>query len=861
MRALSILALCLGAVAYAQEATPQTTVAPAPNVLAQMLGRLAPRELGPTTMGGRIMDIDADPKAPRRFYVAFASGGLWKTETAGTVMTPVFDRMPTQCFGAVAIDPNAPNTVWAATGEASSRNSTSWGGGVYKSSDGGETWNLTGLTETEHVGRIAVNPKDSRQVLVAALGRLWGENPDRGIYKTKDGGATWNKVLDVGPKAGGVDVVFDPKNPKVVMAATWQRQRMAYNFYSRGPGSGLWRSTDGGDTWKRVTGGIPEGDLGRIGIAVMHNNPKIWVATIDAKEGGVYRSTDGGQNWAKVNTLNPRPFYFSRPVQDPQDENRIYLCGVNVHYSDDAGKTFRTMNMPVHPDHHAMWINPQDNNHLILGNDGGLAQSYDRGKTWKFINNMAVGQFYAVSFDFRKPYYVYGGLQDNGCWAGPTQTRTGGATAQDWISIGGGDGFYAEADWENWQWVYTESQGGALGRLNQLTGESKGIRPRAPRGETYRFNWNSPLLISPHNSATLYFGGNRLFKSVNRGDAWDPVSPDLTTNDPEKLKPPVGDAIDSGAEKHCTIVTIGESPKKRGVLWAGTDDGNLQVSENDGATWTNVRPNVPGVPEFTWVSRVEPSRYEDGRCYVTFDGHRNDDKNPYVYVTEDYGKTWKALTAGLPPSAVAYVVREGTKNPDFLALGTERGLYFSLDRGATWEQYTAKGWPIAVRVDDVRIHPRELDLVVATHGRSLWTVPISALEQLTKENREKDVFVCAPQTVYLLGRVNSGAWGGTGDFQARNTQPGTVIYYWLKEATQEKVEVYVRDAAGKEIARLDGKGEAGLNAIPWSPARRTSMQSTDYGVSLKIGDKVHQGPLLRIEDLSVKSDPNNAIGQ
>ncbi len=818
--------------------------------VAQILGAVPARELGPTTMGGRIMDIAVYDREPRVFCVAFASGGLWRTENGGTTMTPIFDRMPTQSFGAVAIDPTDPKVIWAGTGEESSRNSTSWGAGLFKSVDAGKTWEPLGLAETRHTARIAIHPKDTKTVFVATLGGLWDQTTDRGLFKTKDGGKSWRKVLDAGPKAGAIDVVFDPKNPSVLLAATWERFRLPYNFYSRGPGSGLWRSTDGGESWRRVTRGLPEGDLGRIGLSVMKSNPKVWVATIDAAAGGFFRSEDGGQSWSKVNTLNPRPFYFSRPVQDPLDENRVYICGVNVHVSDDKGRTFRQAPWPIHPDHHAMWVDPTDSMHLIIGNDGGLSQSRDRGATWDFIDNMAVGQFYAIGADMRKPYFVYGGLQDNGSWGGPTQTRQGHVAYHHWYGVGGGDGFFVQVDQEDWRWLYSESQGGNVSRLNQVTGESKFIKPRPPQGERYRFNWSSPIFLSPHNSATVYFGGNRLFKSVNRGDNWKVVSPDLTTNDPEKQKPVVGDAVNSGAETHCTIITIGESPLKQGVLWVGTDDGQLQVSQDDGVTWANVIANVPGVPKNTWVSRVEPSRFAEGRCYVTFDGHRAGDKSPYVFVTEDFGATWKPLVSGLVQDQVAYVVREGRRNEDLLFLGTERGLFVSLDRGASWRRYETEPWPLAVRVDDLLIHPRELDLVVGTHGRSIWILPVAALEQLTKANREKDVFVCEPQTVYGLGRVSGGgAWDGHGRFESNNTQPGTQIFYWLKQGTTEKVVVQLVDAAGREVAKLDGKGDKGLNVVTWRPSRRTAVRTGDLGIVLKVGETETRGTVLRVENL------------
>lgn len=829
----------------------------------QILGAITPRELGPTTMGGRVTSIAVFEKEPRIFYVGTASGGVWKTENAGRTMVPVSDKLPTLSIGAVAVNPRDPNDVWMGTGEATSRNSTCIGEGLYHSTDGGKNWTLVGFQDARQFSRIAIDPSNPNTILVAALGNLWGDNAERGLYKSTDAGKTWKKVIDKGPKVGIIDVAYNPKNPKVVLAATWQRLRLAYNFYSRGTENAIYRSTDGGEKWTRVTKGMPAGELGRIGLSCMTNNPKVWVATIDAKEGGTFRSEDEGQSWSKMSNTNDRPFYFSLPVQDPMDENRVYHAATDFRFSDDKGKTFKNMpGMQVHPDFHAVWINPSDNKHILVGNDGGVAQSRDRGASWEFLGTMRIGQFYAVAVDMRKPYWVYGGAQDNGSWGGPTQTRNGGVAYHHWISVGGGDGFYVEVDPEDWRTIYSESQGGAIMRINVETGETRGIRPSPqalgePQGTRYRFNWCSPIYISPHNHATLYFGGNKLFKSVNRGDKWKAVSPDLTTNDPEKQKPVVGDAIQSGAETHCTIITISESPLKQGVLWAGTDDGLIQVSQDDGVTWKEVSANLPGAPKGTWVSRVEASHFKEGRCFVTLDGHRANDYKPYVYMTDDYGATWTELK-GIPDNNPCYVVKEGLRNEDLLFVGTEFGLFISLDRGATWSKYSTGAFP-NVRIDDLEIHPRELDLAVATHGRAFWTVNVSALEQLTKANRDKDNYLCDPQTVYNIGRLNGEGYTPFGEFSSRNTQPGTTIYYWLKAAATDKVTVSILDARGNEVAKLDGKNTAGLNSVSWSPrgggrrggqqGAQSARQSTDYSVVMKLGDKEVSRTSVRVEYL------------
>ncbi|MBS1715905.1 MAG: hypothetical protein JST30_16375 [Armatimonadetes bacterium] len=829
--------------------------------LAQMLGALEPREIGPTTMGGRVSDVAVFEKEPRIFYVGTASGGVWKTENGGTNMVPVFDKQPVLSIGAVAVNPQDPEDVWVGTGEPSSRNSTCYGDGLYHSTDGGKTWTLVGFQEARHFSKIVVSPDDPKTVYVAALGNLWGPNPERGLYKTKDGGKTWKKVIDMGPKTGVIDLVVNYKNPKVLLAATWERVRLPYNFYSRSAGNAIYRSTDGGERWTKVTKGMPAGDLGRIGLSMMRSNPKICVATIDAKEGGgFFRSEDEGQSWKRMGGNNDRPFYFSRPQQDPTDEKRCYTGATSLRYSDDKGATFRDFNSQIHPDHHAIWINPSDNQHMIVGNDGGVVQTRDRGKTWQFLGTMRIGQFYAVDVDMRKPYWIYGGAQDNGCWGGPSQTRSGGVSFYHWTTIGGGDGFYVEADPEDYRTVYSESQGGGIQRVNMETGEGRGIRPSPnrlgePTGTRYRFNWNSPILISPHNHTTLYFGGNKLFKSVDRGDNWKAVSPDLTTNDAEKLKPVVGDSINSGAETHCTIITVSESPVKQGVLWVGTDDGLVQTSKDDGVTWTDVTANIPGVPKGTWVSRVNASRFKDGRCYVTFDGHRGNDYAAYVFVTEDFGATWTRI-AGIPDGASCYAFTEGVRNEDLLFVGTEYGVFASIDRGVSWTKYTTGAFP-NVRTDDFVIHPRELDLVIATHGRSFWTVPVGPLEQLTKANREKDVYLCEPQAVYGLGRQIEGGYTPFGEFTSPNTQPGTTVYYWLKAETKEKVKVVIQDAGGRDLASLDGQGAAGLNSVRWRPRGRGLTNRTgDVSAVLRIGDKDVAKVAVHLESLVPDGGPN-----
>lgn len=841
MRAFISLGLLLPTLALAQDAAPD---------VASIINPLPPRCVGPTTMGGRVTDIAVYEAEPRIFYVASAAGGLFKTINGGITFAPVYDKGPTAALGAVAVCQTNPDIVYLGTGEGTSRNSTSWGDGVYKTTDGGKTWASLGLADTKHISRIVIDPKDPNVVYVGALGHLWGENEDRGVFKTTDGGKSWQKVLYVDKRTGIADLVMDPKNPKTLLAACWERMRYPWNWISGGPGSALMKTTDGGKTWKKITKGIPEGNLGRIGLNYFRKNPKIVIATIENKGGGgFYRSTDGGDSWAKVSNQNPRPFYFSIPRQDPSDENRIYIPGVQILFSDDAGKTFRNFPSSVHVDHHAFWINPNDSNHIIIGEDGGLGQTRDKGAKWQMLNGLAIGQFYAATFDMRKPYWVYGGLQDNGCWGGPTQTLRGGIGWYDYYNVGGGDGFYVQVDPEDWTTLYSESQGGAISRINQLTGEQKFIQPRAAQGEPrLRFNWNSPIMLSPHNSKTVYFAGNRLFKSVNRGDNWKAISPDLTTNDPNKQKPGDGSVSpeNTGAEAHCTIVTISESPRKQGLLWVGTDDGLVHVSQDDGTTWTNVTP--PDATRDMWCTRVVASRYVEGRAYATFDGHRRDDYNPYVFVTEDFGKTWTKLTNGLPVNHTVHVVREGLRNENLLFLGTEQGLWVSLDRGQNWTQYKGGDWP-TVPVNDIVLHPRDGEAVIATHGRSIWTMPVSALEDMTAENLAKDVVLTKPNPVYLLGRVTVGDWSGDQDLIFRNTQPGTNVMFYSK-ADAGDAKVVVSDAEGNTVADLSATAKKGLNVVNWNAGRsRRRLQTGDYRVTLTVGGKDYVTS-VRVEDIS-----------
>jgi len=825
-----------------------------------LLANLVARCVGPTTMGGRIADIAVYEKEPRIFFVATAAGGLWKTENGGITTFPVWDKYSSISLGAVDVSQRDPNLVWIGTGEQNGRNSVSYGDGVYKSTDGGKTWTHMGLKETAHIAQVLIDPVDNNIVYVAACGRLWGRNPERGIYKTTDGGKTWDHVLKIDDKTGVNELVMNPKDNKTLLAGAYDRLRFPWNYISGGPGSAMYKSTDAGKTWRKITKGIPEGMIGRIGLDYHRADPNKVIAQIEAavmnpdgtrqtNNNGVFLSEDGGESWTKVNNRNNRPFYFSIVRYDPVDANRIYVADVGIMSSDDKGRTLQNWPTSVHVDHHAFWINPNDNKHIIIGQDGGIGQTRDRGATWEHLNSMPIGQFYAVTYDMRKPYWVYGGLQDNGSWGGPTQTSRGYSGFWDWIYLRGGDGFYVRADPDDWRTIYSESQGGAAGRMDLVTGQGISIRPTPPQGETYRWNWNTPIELSPHNSKIVYIAGNRLFRSLNRGEGMTAISPDLTTNNPEKQRGGLGSATpeNTGAERHCTIVTIGESPLKPGVIWCGTDDGNVQVTQDFGTTWTNVAENIPGAPKEGWVTRVQPSRHAAGRCYVTYGNFRINDNKTYVFQTDDYGKTWKSINGNLPAEEPCHVIREGLTNPNLLYLGTEFGLWVSFDRGETWSKFKSN-FP-TVPIHDLQIHPRELDLVIGTHGRSIWTLNVSAFEEMSISNRDKALHVTKPQTVYLLNRPN-GSMGYDGDrgWTAPNSQPGTDICYFLKAEASGRAEITIQDANGTDIQTLNGDAKAGLNVVRWRLGNRR-LPTGDYRVTVKVGD-ISQSNMVRVEDIS-----------
>jgi photosystem II stability/assembly factor-like uncharacterized protein len=983
------------------ELKKQPTTPPQPQgaVPADWTKALSWRCIGPAAMGGRIVAFAVYEADPSTYWVATASGGLLKTVNNGVTFEHQFDRESTVSIGDVCVAPSNKDVVWVGTGEANPRNSVSYGDGVYKSTDGGKTWQNMGLKKSFQIGRIAIHPKNPDIVYVGALGRLYGPNEERGLYKTMDGGKNWQKVLNIDDKTGIIDVQMNPADPETLLVAAWERKRDefdshrgeppledGYDAYDPikkwGPGGGVYKTSDGGKSWRKVTQGLPTNPTGRIGIDWYRKDPKTVFAIIDCQKigmgtppvqvflgvqgedapnggakltaisddtpaaraglkagdvvqsvgdkpinnyreladqitsrkagdvlgltvrrggeafgltavlenrpapadpnnknrpwsfwyggqrenaqdkqgpdafeyGGVYKSTDAGESWTRINSVNPRPMYFSQVRVDPSDEKYLYVCGISLYRSSDGGKTFAPDGgNGVHADQHALWIDPRDGRHMLVGCDGGFYVTYDRMEHWDYLNQMAVGQFYHVAVDNKQPYRVYGGLQDNGSWGGPSRSLSGGLLNDDWVAVNGGDGFVCRVDPEDSDLVYFESQDGSMGRRNLRTGERAGLRPRDPKDQPpYRFNWNTPFILSSHNPRIYYCGGNFVFRSVKKGDDLKVISPEISRT------------------KRGTATALAESPKNPDVLWAGTDDGNLWVTKDGGAKWTNVFDKV-GLPGPRWVASIEPSRYAEGRCYVCFDAHRSDDDEPYLFVTENYGESWKPVRGNLPTGSTR-VLREDIENENLLYCGTEFGVWASIDRGGSWTKINNNLPTVAVH--ELAQHPTAGEMVAATHGRSLWVLDVTPLRQMNDKAVKAKAFLYRPNDVtrWRQEPARGSPFGaGSRRYIGENPPGGAQIYFSLT-APAKDATLQIQDYSGKTVMKLSVKDEnvqPGLHRIGWNllagepqsplgwlgPVRFRPAPPGMYRVVLKVDDVEYT------QGVKVEADPTtpNAV--
>jgi len=797
---------------------------------------LGARNIGSAEMSGRVTSLAAVPENGRlTIYAAAASGGLWKSVDGGTTYKPVFDKQPVQSIGAVAIDPSAPKTLWVGTGEAWTRNSASIGDGIYKSTDGGENWTNLGLKNSERISKILIDPKDGNTVYACATGALWSDSHDRGLYKTTDGGKNWTLILKgANLSTGCSSIAMSSRDSKTLYAGMWDFRRKGWTFRSGGDSptspssSAFYKTTDGGATWTNLgaqsSKGLPAQPWGRIAVSTAPSNPNVVYALIESTRSALFRSADGGKTWEERDRSQMmvwRPFYFANLIVDPKDENKLYKPGGGLIVSSDGGASFSSAWGGAHGDFHDVWINPADSNELITGDDGGVWYSHDSGNKWLKANNLPISQFYHVSVDMHDPYHVYGGLQDNSVWIGDS-SYPGGITNSRWENLYGGDGFFVFADPSDPDYVYLEAQGGTISRINRLTLSARGIQPQPNYGESkLRFNWNTPIHLSPNETGTVYIGAQFLFRTRDHGQTWDRISPDLTTNDPAKQKQEQSGGVtvdNSEAEMHTTIYSISESPRNGQVIWVGTDDGNVQLTRDGGKSWTNVVSHVPNLPKASWVSWVEASRFEEGTAYATFDRHTFGDMAPYAFKTTDFGQTWTPIVS--PASGIrgyAHVIKEDTVSPQLLFLGTEFGLWVSIDGGQQWAQYKGADSPnVAVR--DIVVHPRESDLILGTHGRGIWIIDdITPLRNLTQNTLAKDaVFLQGRNTQQRL--LAQGGWtDGDGTFVGPNPPDAALItYYQKKRHVYGRMKIEVFDSTGKLVDTLPANSRLGISRVQWS---------------------------------------------
>ena len=856
MKAASCLALCMTALLL----TPIAPLHAQPTDDA-LLQTFRWRNIGPANMGGRVVDIEAVEDDFKRVFLASASGGVWKSVNAGTTWEPIFDHYASASIGDIALFQPNPDILWVGTGEANNRNSVSWGDGVYKSTDGGATFEHVGLAETHQIARIITHPTDPDVVYVCAIGHLWGYSGDRGLFQTTDGGQSWTKLAGGLPddgKTGCTDLVRHPTDPAVLYTAFYHRLRQPWTFHSGGPNGGIFKSVDGGQTWEKLTTGLPDGETGRIGLAIYRKNPDIVMALVEAARtndlqvpgSGVYRSEDAGQSWMYVNTYNNRPFYYSQIRINPHDDQRVYLLTTRFMVSDDGGATLRngSEDQEVHGDFHAQWLDPHDADRYYLGADKGASLTHDHGAHFLLFDNIPIGQFYRIGVDHRDPYYVYGGMQDNGTYGVASFSRDARGILNDsnW-KLHWGDGQHIQIDPNDWRVLYTEMENGNSFRYDPLTHQIEGMRPTPQSidnyetvipdslrqgGREFRWNWTAPLVMSPHDPQTLFAGGNHLFKTENGGAAWTIISPDLTTNDPVKRVRGRSGGLtpdNSGAEHYCAISTVSPSPVAADIIWVGTDDGNVQVTRDGGVSWTNVRANIPDVPDGIWVSRVEASHFDEGTAYVSFDGHRSDRFEPWIFKTDDFGQTWTSLAGDLPAGQVVRVVREDLRNPNLLFAGTEFGVFASLDGGDRWTRLM-NNLP-TVSVYDLVIHPRDGDLIAGTHGRSLWILnDITPLQQLTNDVRASaaHLFDQRPATLW----ENTSRGGQRGHFWFAGENPATIeltssvpragfrntafVMYYLGKEPSGPVQLKIADPARSLTHDVEFEAALGIHRYRWN---------------------------------------------
>ena len=780
----------------------------------ELLKNKTPRNIGPGGMSGRVTSIDVVHSNPDIMFSGTASGGLWKSTSGGIKWTPIFENEATASIGAIAIQQSNPSVIWVGTGEGNPRNSLNGGYGIYKSLDGGKNWLLMGLEKTRHIHRVIIHPTNPDIVYAAAIGSPWGEHKERGVYKTINGGETWTKILYTNPKSGAADLVMDPQNPNKLVAAMWEHKRDPWFFSSGGEGSGMYITYDGGETWKQKTSeeGLPDGELGRIGIAIAQNKPEIIYALIEANKNGLYKSMDGGDTWKLVSEnmdeIGNRPFYYAEIYVDPQNENRLFSIFTYVNVSEDGGKSFNQL-MPaygvsngIHPDHHAWWIHPTNGNFMVDGNDGGMNITKDGGSTWRFIGNLPVAQFYHINVDNEIPYNVYGGMQDNGSWRGPAYIwRSQGIRNSYWQEISFGDGFDVIPDKDDSRYGWTMSQQGFVSRYDWKTGNNYSVRPTHPEPEiNLRFNWNAAINIDPNENNTIYFGSQFVHKSTDKGETWSIISSDLTTNNPEKLNQHNSGGLTmdaTGAENHCTILVIEPSEVETDMLWVGTDDGRIHYTQNGGQDWTEVTKNIKGLPKGSWIPQIKASKNVKGEALLVANDYRRFNFTPYVYRTKNYGKTWDRIVDGSDVTSYALSIVEDPEEPNLLFLGTDDGLYISIDKGDKWTKWT-KGFP-TVSVKDLIIHPREHDLIIGTFGRAAWVLddirPLRAIAK-NKDILKEKIHLFTPPTAYQAAyqQPTGSRFGGDALFNGENRGGGAKFSFYLyrEEVAKEEEEEEVK---------------------------------------------------------------------